>query len=192
MDCAPQIIWNSVVSISECTYFSIEPLLSFEARLPSLADLFQEEGGAGEGGGERKGEEEKPLMFQNACYVSNTHTHSCILFYFILGVGVRKIDPEPTSVPIILHSACGTPPQYNPMSSAQIHAWDPNPQTLGHRSGVCEPDHHATWLAPHPCILNLFNSIWRQWSLLVSCSWGNRDLERLKTCPESRDLEMAE
>ena len=62
---------------------------------------------------------------------------------------VRKIVPELTSVAIFLHSVCETPPQHGLMSSVQVCAWDLNPRTPGSWSGVQNPNHYATGLAPH-------------------------------------------
>ena len=57
-------------------------------------------------------------------------------FFFVM-----KIVPELTSVPIFLYFVYGTLPQHGLMSGVWGHAWDPNPQTLGHWSGARELNH---------------------------------------------------
>ena len=58
---------------------------------------------------------------------------------------VRKIGPELILVPIFLYFFVdGMLPQYDLMSSMQVHTWNPNLQTLGHRSQECELNHYAT------------------------------------------------
>ena len=75
-----------------------------------------------------------------------------ILSFFL----VRQIGPEIISVPIFLYFVCGMPPQHGLMSSVQVCAQDPKPQTTGCQSSACKLNHYATRPAP---IISL-NSHW--------------------------------
>ena len=61
---------------------------------------------------------------------------------------MRKIGPELTSVAIFLYFlVCGTLPQHDLMSAAQVCSQDPNPWTPGQWSRARELNHYATGLA---------------------------------------------
>ena len=47
---------------------------------------------------------------------------------------MRKIVPELTFVPILLHFTCGMPPQHGLMSSVLVHAQDLNLRTPCHQA----------------------------------------------------------
>ena len=87
------------------------------------------------------------IFFSSPLFTVGHLLSTSVAFYLFIYL-VRKIGPEQTPVPVFLYFVCGTPPQHGLMSGVQVHAWDPNPQTLDPQSRAHELNHHATWPVP--------------------------------------------